>query len=118
MKKSTKIYLALIILILVLLTTLISVNNIRTKPYRNLENSIVEAMKKYYGQDTNLKKLPKKDQTVKITINELKHFGLEINTKIKEDNCTGYGVVTGLSVSHKYESFIKCNKYISKKYEN
>ena len=27
----------------VVLTTLISVNNIRTKPYRNLENSIVEA---------------------------------------------------------------------------
>ena len=118
MKKSTKVYFTLFTITLVFLTTLISINNIRTKPYRNLEKEVVEAMGKYYGQDTNLKKLPQKDKKVKITIEELKEFGLDINTKVKDDNCSGYGIVTGLSVSHKYNAFIKCNNYTTKNYEN
>ena len=118
MKKSTKIYIILIAITLTILTTLISINNIRTKPYRNLEKEVINAMEKYYGQDTNLKKLPQKDKKAKINIDELKEFGININTKIKNDTCTGYGIVTGLAVSHKYESFIKCNEYITKNYEN
>lgn len=118
MKKSTKIYIILIAITLTVLTTLISINNIRTKPYRRLETEVVDAMKKYYGQDTNLKKLPQNEQKVKITIDELKDFGIDINTKVNDDNCTGYGLVTGLSISHKYESFIKCNDYTTKNYEN
>lgn len=118
MKKSTKIYIILIAIILTILTTLISINNIRTKPYRKLESEIIESMEKYYGQDTNLKKLPQKDKKAKITINELKNFGININTNIKGDTCTGYGIVTGLAVSYKYESYIKCNNYTTKNYEN
>lgn len=118
MKKSTKIYIMLIAITLIFLTTLISINNIRTKPYRKLENEIVEAMKKYYGQDTNLKKLPQNEQKVKITIEELKDFGLDINTKINNDSCAGYGIVTGLSISYKYKSYIRCNDYTTKNYEN
>ena len=118
MNKATKIYFILFTITLVLLTALITTNNIRIKPYRNLEKDVINAMEKYYGQDTNLKKLPQKEKKVKITIDELKDFGIEINTNINDDTCTGYGIVTGLAVSHKYQSFIKCNKYISKNYEN
>ena len=118
MKKSTKIYFILIAITITLLTALISINNIRTKPYRKLEDSIVEVMKKYYGQDTNLTKLPKNNERVRISIKELKDFGLEINNKVENDTCEGYGVVTGLNVSHKYKAYIKCNKYTTKNYEN
>ena len=118
MKKSTKIYFVLFTITLIVLTTLISINNIRTKPYRKLENSVVKAMQKYYGQDTNLTKLPKEGNETKITIDKLKEFGLDLNTNVKNDKCTGYGIVTGLSVSHKYKSYIKCNKYTTKNYKN
>ena len=118
MKKSTKIYMILIAITLILLTALISINNIRTKPYRKYEKEVVTAMKKYYGQDTNLKKLPSDGEKVKITIDEIKDFGIEIKNTIENDECTGYGIVTGLNLSHKYKAYIKCNKYTTKSYEN
>lgn len=118
MKKTTIIYFILFAITLTLLTIFIAGNNLRTKPYRELEDNVVLAMKKYYGQDTNLTKLPKNKQEVKITIKELKEFGLNIDTKIKEDNCDGYGIVTGQEVSHNYHAYIKCDKYTTKNYEN
>ena len=118
MKKSTIIYLILFAITLTLLTLLIAGNNLRTKPYRELESNIVLAMKKYYGQDTNLKKLPKNNEKVKVTIDELKAFGIEIDTNIKEDDCEGYGIVSGLNISHEYKAFIKCEKYTTKNYKN
>ena len=118
MKKSTIVYLVLFSITLTLLIILIAGNNLRTKPYRELENNVVLAMKKYYGQDTNLKKLPKNNEKVRITINEIKEFGIDIDSKIKDDICEGYGIVTGLKVSHKYQAFIKCKKYTTKNYEN
>ena len=118
MRKSTKIYIALIAITLTILTALISVNNIRTKQYRKYENEVVVAMKKYFGQDTNLKKLPSNGQKVKVSINEIKEFGIDIKNTIEQDECTGYGIVTGLNLSHSYKAYIKCNKYTTKNYEN
>ena len=118
MKKSTIVYFILFAITLAILTSLISINNIRTKPYRKLEDKVVESMKKYYGQDTNLKKLPKNNEETKININELKEFGLKINTSIKDDTCDGYGIVTGQNVSHSYKAYIKCDKYTTKNYKN
>jgi len=110
-----------IILIALLITTLgfigISVS-IKTKPYKALEGDIVESMKVYYGQDTNLKKLPTKGKTHKVTLEELKTFGLSINNNINEDICDGYGIVIGESVSHSYKAYIKCKNYTTKNYEN
>lgn len=118
MRKSTIIYFTLFAITLILLTTIIAINNVRTKPYRKLENKIVESMKKYYGQDTNLKKLPKNKEETKITINELKEFGLDIKTNINKDKCEGYGIVKGQNVSHSYKAYIKCEKYTTKNYKN
>lgn len=90
----------------------------KTKEYKNLENNIVTAMKTYYGQDSNLKKLPANNKTHKVTITELKEFGIEINNVINEDTCEGYGIVTGESLSHSYKAYIKCNNYTTKNYKN
>lgn len=117
MKKITIVWIVLIV-ILTLSLTIIGLNvSKRTKPYKALEADIVDAMKVYYGQDSNLKKLPNKDREIKITIDELKEFGLSINTNINEDICDGYGVVRGESVSYSYTAFIKCKKYTTDKYE-
>ena len=117
MKKLTIVW---IILIILLVTTLgiIGINvSKRTKPYKALESDIVEAMKMYYGQDTNLTKLPKTNKTHKVTIGELESFGINVNNIINGDTCEGYGIVTGEKVSHSYKAYIKCQNYTTSNYE-
>ena len=117
MKKISIIWIILIVLLVTLLT-IIGINvTKRTKPYKALEADIVDAMKVYYGQDSNLKKLPEKNQKIKITIEELEKFGLKINTNINDDKCIGYGIVKGINLSHSYTAFIKCEKYTTDDYD-
>ena len=115
-----KISIIWIILILLLISTLLFIGlNVskKTKPYKSLENTIVEAMKVYYGQDTNLKKLPQKNKFSKITIEELKEFGLKIDLKVGNDKCEAYGIVKGQTIAFNYNAFIKCNNYTTIDYE-
>ena len=117
MKKITIIWIILI-LILVFVLTFIGLNVLnRTKPYTSLENTIVEAMKVYYGQDTNLKKLPNKNKISKISIEELNNFGLNLSLDVKGDICEGYGIVKSNSLAFTYKSFIKCKNYTTTDYE-
>lgn len=116
MRKLTVLWIILIILLLTTLSIIGFNVSKRTKPYKALESDIVESMKIYYGQDTNLKKLPSKGKTDKVTLEELKSFGIKINNKVNEDVCNGYGIVTGETVSHTYKAYIKCNDYITKNY--
>lgn len=106
-----------IIMFLISVLSVIGINVTRKQaPYKALENDIVEAMKTYYGQDTNLTKLPKNNQIIKITLNELKEFGIRINNAIEKDKCDGYGIVIGKSVSHDYKAYIKCENYTTNNY--
>ena len=118
MRKLTVLWIILIILLVTMLGIIGFNASKRTKAYKALENDIVDAMKVYYGQDTNLTKLPENNKTHKITIEELKSFGIEINNKVNDDLCSGYGIVTGKSLSHSYNAYIKCNNYTSQNYEN
>ena len=85
-------------------------------PYIALENDIVTAMEIYYGQDSNLTKLPKKNKTSKVTIGELEAYGININNIVNKDECVGYGIVTGKSISYTYKAYIKCDNYTTKGY--
>ena len=87
-------------------------------PYRALESDIVEAMKVYYGQDVNLKKLPADNRTTKITIGELESYGININNIINSDTCYGYGIVKKETIAFSYKAYIKCNEYTTKGYSN
>ena len=99
--------------------SLIGINIIKMKaPYVALETDIVEAMKIYYGQDTNLNKLPRNKNNSKVTIGELESFGITINNIINEDTCDGYGVVTKNDVAFSYKAYIKCENYETKGYSN
>ena len=56
---------------LISLLSIVGINVTKKQaPYKALENDIVESMKMYYGQDTNLTKLPKNKQKAKVTIAE------------------------------------------------
>ena len=117
MKKITILWMIItVILLSALLIVGINLNK-QKKPYKDLENNIVEAMKMYYGQDTNLKKLPQNKKTSKVTIGELEAFGININNIINSDTCDGYGIVTGENVSYSYNAYIKCKNYTTKNYE-
>lgn len=108
----------IVIMFLISVLSIIGINSSKKQaPYKALENDIVEAMKIYYGQDTNLNKLPKNKEKTKITIAELESFGLNINNIVKNDKCEGYGIVIGKSVSYNYKAYIKCNDYTTNKYE-
>lgn len=117
MKKITIVWIVLIVLLTFGLTYIGLNVTKRNKPYKELEGDIIEAMKVYYGQDSNLKKLPSKNREVKISLKELEKFGIEINTDINDDKCEGFGIVKGKNVSYTYHAFIKCKKYTTDKYE-
>ena len=118
MKKITIIWM-IIMLLLVFLLIVLGINISKKKaPYVALENDIIDAMKVYYGQDSNLVKLPKKNKTARVTIGELESYGLNINNIINGDNCDGYGIVTGKDVAFSYKAYIKCNDYKTKGYSD
>ena len=117
MKKLTVLWI-IIIMLLVFFLIFIGLNvSKRTKPYKDLEDTIIEAMKVYYGQDTNLKKLPKKNKITKTTINELEDFGLKLSLEVNGEKCEGYGIVKSKSVAFSYQAFIKCENYTTEEYE-
>ena len=106
-------------ILLLFLLIILGINISKRKaPYVALENDIVESMKIYYGQDSNLVKLPKKNKTAKVTIAELESYGLNINNIINKDTCDGYGIVTGKDVAFSYKAYIKCNDYKTKGYSD
>ena len=117
MQKITYLWISLII-ILVLFLTILGINiTKKNKPYKDYENDIVEAMKVYYGQDSNLTKLPKNKDIVKVTQKELEDFGLNINISKQNENCEGYGITKSKNMSFEYKAYIKCNDYTTKDYD-
>ncbi len=88
------------------------------KDYKSFENDIVEAVKVYSGLEENLSSLPKKGESIKITFKQLIESNLLINTQVNGDNCVGYGVIKGKSVSYDYEAYIKCSNYETEGYKD
>ena len=116
MRKLTFLWI-IVIIVLIIALSIIGINiSKKTADYKALESDIVDAMKVYYGQDTNLKKLPKEKETVLIRIEELISFGIDIKTDINNDKCNGFGIVKSNGVSFNYKAYIKCNKYTTSNY--
>ena len=119
MKKITIIWSIIMFLLVVLIVLIGVLISKKETNYKALESDIVEAMKVYYGQDTNLAKLPKKkNKTSKVTIGELEAFGHNINNIVDGDTCTGYGIVTKKDIAFGYKAYIKCSNYETKGYNS
>ncbi len=117
MKKMTITWMLMLMLLLTLLLFIgVNIKN-KNKNYVALENDLKEISQVYFGQDANSKKLPQNKKYIKITLDELKKLGLEINNKIGNEECDGYVKITGLTNSFKYEAFIKCDNYETNGYE-
>lgn len=85
---------------------------IKNKDYYEIEERLTEAAKDYYSQYAE--KLPAKEGF--ITSNTLMESDFLSNLNYKNEKCTGYVKVTKTYLLHEYKSFIKCNDYTTKKY--
>lgn len=104
----------LVILLIGLLTAVGFVYKNKTKVYKELENSLVEAEKKYVEAKFLY---PQDNETLKTTSEELLNENYIDNMAIDNQECTGYVKVYKDSTVFKYKAFIKCGRYTTKGYE-
>lgn len=86
----------------------------KNKPYKELENKLVDVTTKYIESITWY---PEKDASIKITAKELIDEGIisEDFLVVKDDKCDGYVNITNNGVID-FKGFLKCNKYTTLNY--
>ena len=104
----------IIVIIVALLTTFGFLYKDKTKVYKDLERKIVEAEKKYVDAKFLY---PQADQVLKNTAEELKEEKYLDNSKVNDEECTGYVEVYLDGTIYTYKSYIKCDNYETKGYE-
>lgn len=116
--KKMNIYLVIWVIIIVILVALLTVFGFlykdKNKIYKELENKIVEAEKKYVDAKFLY---PQGNQVLKTKIEELKNEKYLEDTKVNDEDCTGYIEVYLDGTVYKYKSYIKCDNYETKGYE-
>lgn len=114
MKKTTIIWGMVIIGLFILLTLFGFLYKNKANVYKELENKLVEAEKKYADAHfayPEKGKVLKTDATTLIKENFLDDLNLE------NEECTGYAIVTHNSTVYEYKGYVKCNNYTTKGYE-
>lgn len=69
---------------------------------------------KEYVENNNL--YPEKDSTLKVSKNDLIENEYLEELETNDDVCDGY-VIVSYKENYEYKAYLKCNKYISSKYE-
>lgn len=114
MGKLSIIWGTILVLIVTLLTTFGFVYKSKTSVYKDLEEKIVEAEKKYvdasflYPNDNDVLKTDVKDLVRDKYLNEL---------KIDDKECSGYAEVLKNGTVYEYKGYVKCDNYETKGYE-
>ena len=83
----------------------------QNEPYKNLEAQLEKQAIALVGEKPSLLK-----SNSKLTIEDLKNNGYEINSIINGDVCDGYVLISQNLNFYKYESYIKCPNYMTKGY--
>lgn len=105
----------IIVIIISLLTAFGFVYKDKSKVYKDLEEKIVEAEKKYVDAKFLY---PQSGQVIKNTVEELKEANYLDNFMVNDKECDGYVEVYLEGTVYKYKSYIKCDNYETKGYEN
>ncbi len=84
------------------------------KPYYDLETKLMDAAKIYFGQYPE--QLPDNHKT--ISSYKLIQNDFLDSIDINEEKCRGYVTVTKDYIFYEYEPFIKCENYMTKKYDS
>lgn len=102
-----------IIGIFVLLTLFGFLYKNKTNEYKKLEEILVEASKKYVEKKFSY---PEDNQSIKISLEDLKKDSLITEFKVKDDECDGYVTITKKMV-FEYIGYVKCSNYTTKDYQ-
>lgn len=84
-----------------------------SKKYLELANEFSKKAQKYV-EDNNL--YPEKDSILKISRNDLINNNYLEKLEIDDDKCDGFVIVNNKEI-YEYKAYLKCDKYISAKYE-
>lgn len=84
-----------------------------SKKYLELANEFSKKAQKYV-EDNNL--YPEKDSILKISRNDLIDNNYLEKLEIDDDKCDGFVIVNNKEI-YEYKAYLKCDKYISAKYE-
>ena len=113
MKKLSVIWGVIVISLFALLTTFGMMYKNKTKGYKELENKLAEAEKKYADAhfaypETGI---------VKTDAHTLIKEGYLDHLKLNDSECTGYATVGHDSVAFEFKGYVKCENYTTKGYE-
>lgn len=88
---------------------------LEVKDYKDYEANLEESAKKYMGE--HIGEYPKNDDLLYLTEEQLEEYIIE-KVEIEDDECSGFIVISNSNTGYKYDSYIKCNNYETKNYEN
>lgn len=81
--------------------------------YFDLENELVNKTQSYFEINHTY---PNDGETIKITLNELKDNNVINELKYQDEVCNGYVEIKNKGIME-YKGYIKCDKYITKGYQ-
>ncbi len=86
----------------------------KSKDYKEMENKLVNFAEKYVEAKFLY---PEENQSLRITLDDLKSNDYLEELKKDDDVCDGYVVVSHDGFVYHYKGFVKCPKYTTKNYE-
>ena len=105
----------LVILIFGILTVFGFIYKNKTSVYKELENKLVEAEKKYVDAKFLY---PQGNENLKVTSEILIKNEFMDELKINDEVCDGYATIKRKGTVFEYKGYVKCNNYTTKGYEN
>ncbi len=114
MKKVMVMWFLLVILIFGVLTVF-GFKYLKVKDYKNYEKNLKSVARRYMGEHVG--EYPETGDLLYLNESELTQYN-QNKIEIENDACIGFVVIQKGSAGYKYKSYIKCNKYTTKNYEN
>lgn len=114
MKKLTIVWGMVIVILFVVLTFFGFLYKNKSNVYKELENKLVEAEKKY--ADAHFA-YPEKGKVLKTEATTLIEESFLDNLEVENEECTGYATVTHNKTVYEYKGYVKCDNYTTKGYE-
>ena len=104
----------LLVMIVGLLTTFGILFNKKNKLYKDMEDDLEAAAKKYVDQSFLY---PKDGKQLKITYTTLKDNGFIDKLEVNKKACDGYVTIKNNELVYKYKGYLKCPEYQTENYK-
>lgn len=112
-KKSYWIWGIVVVSLFILLTLFGFLYKKKANVYKELENKLIEAEKKYVDAKFLY---PTTNEPVKITAKEMIENGFMNHLNLEEETCDGYAVVIKNGTVFEYKGYVNCKNYKTKGY--